>query len=208
MSILQSLNQTAWQQLAWQLSRPAAVDALIARAKRHPYRPIYDVNTGALYMDRGWIFNPYERDENDEQTDAAIPWLPSVRLHHICRADYDRHYHDHPWDARTIVLRGWYREERPMTTLEYFRQPLHQRPSSFSISDNLDMAGQGVWTRAPGYTGRLLHGQYHRITEVSPGGVWTLFFTWKYQGTWGFLVDGQKVPWREYLARKEAGEWA
>jgi hypothetical protein len=32
--------------------------------------------------------------------------------------------------------------------------------------------------------------------------VWTLFITWRYQGTWGFDVDGSKVPWREYLGIK------
>jgi hypothetical protein len=31
------------------------------------------------------------------------------------------------------------------------------------------------------------------------GGATTLFITGKYRGTWGFLVDGVKVPWREYL---------
>lgn len=58
------------------------------------------------------------------------------------------------------------------------------------------------YERTAGYTGRLLFGEYHRIIEVSDGGVWTLFITWKYQGTWGFLVDGVKVPYRKYLGVK------
>jgi hypothetical protein len=41
--------------------------------------------------------------------------------------------------------------------------------------------------------------QYLRISYIAEGGAWTLFFTWRYQGTWGFLVDGAKVPWRKYL---------
>ena len=56
-----------------------------------------------------------------------------------------------------------------------------------------------IYKRTAGYTGRLLFGQYHRISEVSPGGVWTLFITGRKRGTWGFLVNGNKVPWRTYL---------
>ncbi|EJL90447.1 hypothetical protein PMI15_00260, partial [Polaromonas sp. CF318] len=104
-------------------------------------------------------------------------WLPSIRIHRIMREDQDRDFHDHPWNARTIVLRGGYTEALP-------GQPY-------------------LRTRLPGMTGRLLFGEYHRITSVSVGGVWTLFFTWKYQGTWGFLVDGKKVPWREYLGKNK-----
>lgn len=51
-------------------------------------------------------------------------------------------------------------------------------------------------------TAALRFGEYHRITEVSEGGVWTLFVTGRYRGTWGFLVNGKKVPWREYLLAK------
>ena len=54
---------------------------------------------------------------------------------------------------------------------------------------------------APTYTiwpGRLLYGQYHRISAISDDGVWTLFITGRKRGTWGFWVNGRKVPWREY----------
>ena len=84
--------------------------------------------------------------------------------------------HDHPWNARTIVLRGWYAEERPTTR-----------------------GTNSLHVRSKGFTGRLLFGEFHRIACVSDGGVWTLFFTWKKRGTWGFAVGGRKVPWREYL---------
>lgn len=57
------------------------------------------------------------------------------------------------------------------------------------------------FTRLRGYTGRLLFGQYHRIREVPPTGVMTLFITWRKLGSWGFRVNGQKVPWRVYLKK-------
>lgn len=28
---------------------------------------------------------------------------------------------------------------------------------------------------------------------------YTLFITWRYQGTWGYLVDGVKIYWKTYL---------
>lgn len=57
-------------------------------------------------------------------------------------------------------------------------------------------------SRQPGSTALLRFGEYHRIRYVPPEGAWTLFITWRKRGTWGFWVDGRKVPWREYLGIK------
>lgn len=179
-----------WRLIARLLtSNPRVVDWLIRRAQRTPYTHITSADGTSVYMGRWWLFNPYGRDANDEQTPARIPWLPSVRIHHICRADQDRDLHDHPWNARTIVLRGWYREERPFD--EY-------APPS-ETTRLVDRRLREIYKRNAGYTGHLLFGQYHRISEVSPGGVWTLFITGRKRGTWGFLVKDKKVPWRTYL---------
>lgn len=143
--------------MIWNLIAKVCVryaDKIINRAQQWPY-----INLEG-YMNRWWIFNAYKRD-----------WLPSIRVHHILREDFDRHEHDHPWNARTIILKGWYIEER--TGKSFFRNT--------------------------GYTGRINFGEFHNIKRVSPGGVWTLFITYKYGGTWGFKVDGKKVPYREYL---------
>lgn len=137
------------------------VDRLIARAKRTPYTPIMSPDGKTEYMGRYWLFNPYRKNEHGRLSPPRFAWLPSIRLHHIRRADDTRHLHDHPWNARTIILRGWYREERE---------------------------GGKVFTRTPGSTFRLRFGQFHRIEAVSPGGVWTLFITGKYRGVWGFKV--------------------
>lgn len=167
-----TLRELPWRMLAAIVSRPRVTRWLIARAQRTPYTHITSADGSDVYMGRWWLFNPHPSSGAPKST----PWLPSVRIHHIRRADRDRHLHDHPWNARTIVLRGWYDEER---------------------------ADGGQYYRHTGYTGRLLYGQYHRIAWVHPAGVWTLFITWKYRGTWGFDVDGVKVPWREYLGVQE-----
>ena len=159
--------------MIWKLIAKLALrfeDNLYARCFCLPYYPIPG------YMDRFWVFNPYLH--NYEPTEAVkrmwrFSWLPNVRIHHILRADNADHLHDHPWNARTIILRGWYRELRE--------------------------DGSRV-TRRRGDTARILFGQFHHVEEVSEGGVWTLFFTWPYLGTWGFKVNGEKVPYQKYLA--------
>lgn len=186
------MRNLPWAIAAWIATRPAITDLIIRRAQRTPYSNITGPD-GSLYMGRWWVFNPYTRLPDGETAPARWNWLPSIRVHHIMRPDNDRHLHDHPWNARTVVLRGWYTEERPW----------------FSLSDGeaatadgaavLDGEDRAVFHRVSGYTGRLLFGQYHRISAVSSGGVWTLFFTWRKRGTWGFDVDGEKVPWRQYL---------
>lgn len=140
--------------LAWLLARPSVASWLIARAQGTPYSPIGD------YMDRWWLFNPY--GDNDPRL-RAIPWLPlSVRVHNIKRPDDARHQHDHPWHARTFVLRGGYVEER---------------------------GKHGVHVRLAGHTASLRFNEFHAITEIiGDTGAWTLFVTYRYRGTWGFKV--------------------
>lgn len=155
------------------LARPRVVDWLIRRAVRTPYNHITSADGSELYMLRFWLFNPYTEEGRLRRWGLG---LPSIRLHCIMRKDHDRDCHDHPWNARTFILRGWYTETRLAAT---------GRARS--------------WFRDAGDTASLRYGEFHRITDVSPGGVWTLFITWRYRGTWGFLVDGVKVPWRRYL---------
>lgn len=196
-----------WRALAWLVTREKVFVWLLRRAFRTPYSHITSADGSDVYMRRYWLFNPYmsEAGARASGSDAAPrrSWwrevLPSVRIHHIKRADQDRHLHDHPWNARTIVLKGWYEEERYCgeTAEDHAKRELlakHQHGRYYGA----DSTRRSL--RIAGYTGRLLFGQYHRITAVPAAGVWTLFITWRKRGSWGFDVDGVKVPWREYLA--------
>ena len=152
--------------IAFFLSRRRVTDWLIRRAQHTPYTHLEG------YMERWWLLNPYD----NRTYGTKHPWFPfSARIHHILREDFDRHLHDHPWNARTFILRGWY--------------------------DEIREDGRLI-RRERGDTARLNFGEFHAIREVSPGGVWTLFITSRYRGTWGFKVDGKKIPYREYLAEK------
>lgn len=171
--------------LARFLARPRVTDWLIRRALRTPYTHIAATDGQGDYMRRFWLFNPYPSDSS-----GAKNWFPiSIRIHHIRRPDQDRDLHDHPWNARTFILRGAYDEVRPawISHYDHILAPHYHRS----------------FRRVEGDTVALKFGEYHRITEVSPGGAWTLFVTGKYRGTWGFLVDGAKVQWRKYLGLPE-----
>jgi len=168
--------------IGWLLSREAVATAIINHAMKTPYSHLPS-NEDPSYMERYWVFNPYGRLE-DRQSDPKYWWFPwSIRIHHIKRADGERDMHDHPWNARTFILRGAYEEWRPVKGSDgpLLLWPLEKR------------------VMRAGMSAQLLFGEYHRISRVTEGGVWTLFISGKYQGMWGFLENGVKVPWREYL---------
>lgn len=161
-----------WWLVAKLVAMPVVANYLIKRSFKTPY---FDLPG---YMRRWWLFNGYgntDTEPDESRHERKYKWLPSIRIHHILREDDARDMHDHPWDARTLILKGWYMEER-------------------MLGDDWEVE----FLRKEGDTASLKFGEYHNIAMVSPGGVWTMFFTWDYKGGWGFLVDGKKVPWREY----------
>lgn len=166
-----------WNTIARAAARPPVADWLIRRALRRPYSPI--IKDGDLYMDRYWLFNPYP-DTGASGADRQRWQFPiSIRIHHIMLPDQDLDMHDHPWNARTIILRGNYAEIR-------------------SVGGKAKQL-----LRLRGDTAVLDFGEFHRITDISDGGVWTMFITGKYRGSWGFNVNGTKVPWRTYIGLPE-----
>lgn len=184
-----------WRLLAKLLARPAVANWLITRAQRTPYQHIMSADGTDMYMGRWWLFNPYSRESHK----PALWWFPwSFRIHHIMRPDEDRDLHDHPWNARTIILRGWYREQRLLRADDPVLQQLLMKAAELRQSFDAAFQATEYIDRLPGDTAPLLHGEYHRIDEISPGGVFTLFITSKWRGDWGFLVNGVKVPWCTY----------
>lgn len=175
-----------WKLIAKIVSRPAVANWLIKRAMKTPYTHI--IHDGSIYMERYWLFNSYSRGP-DKQERSKYPWFPwNIRIHWIKRPDNADHLHDHPWNARTIILRGGYAERREGPSSFMFKEP-----PLYSI------------TRRRGDTAKINFGEYHEIHRVLPGGAWTLFISGPYRGRWGFLVDGVKVPYREYFAPGKAG---
>lgn len=163
-------------------SFPSLTDRLLAYAKKTPYMHLDG------YMNRWWLFNPVDMATSRRKYN----WIPfSVRFHEILRPDDDRALHSHPWRAKSIILKGWYDEVRENPEFESMLPEHSGNAQYYEV------------TRYPGDVVSLAHNEVHRIVATSSTPVLTLFFTFKYMGTWGFKVNGVIVPWREYLARKE-----
>jgi hypothetical protein len=164
-----------WKLLAKFLAVPWVADGIIWWVKESPYYHLPG------YMNRWWLFNP----DIDEDGNKKYPNCPfSIRVHHILRADADRYPHCHPGDFRTVILKGYYSEVR-------------------RYSEHIN----GILIHRAGDTTTLDEDSYHSVSTVSPGGVWTLFILWQPRmrkpGSWGFLVNGEYVPWRKYLQRRD-----
>ena len=171
------MKDTAWRLIARMLAAsPAPLRFLQRLGERTPYFDIHGTDN-STYMRRWWVM-PKWCLRFDPKCGALMPkpWLPfSIRLHHIVRPDADRHLHDHPFNFRSILLQGWYVELRP----------------------------DGGRTITAGETYRAPATRWHRISQLSEGGVWSLFIMGRRVNDWGFLVDGHKVPWQQYLAERE-----
>lgn len=185
------LSEWLWRALARVVSIPFVANWIIERAMKTPHEMIAksvhvepDWNK-ALYMGRWWFWNPY-KDQDDLPIAGANDRWPSVRVNFINRADEDRHNHDHPWEARTIIMKV----QRPLLNYAYAE-----------IRDGSKVAS----IRRLGDTATLKPGEYHRIISVAEGGCWTLFFTWKYLAPWGFKVDDRKINSRDYFEQFQKG---
>lgn len=152
-----------WAAVARFCARPSVNRILIRIAMRRPYLHIGD------YMHRYWLI-PFEWN---------LPF--SIRIHHIKRPDADPFLHDHPWNWRTIILRGGYFEE--------------------DVFGNLRARVAGDTVKATAET-------FHRIDSVSEGGVWTLFIMGRRRNRWGFMhgSPARKTYYRDYVSVNDRGE--
>ena len=180
------MKEIMWKAFAaWLVSSDKRVQWLIDYGMRHPWYGIDGI------MSRYWLFNPYDEDGGNGGKEKKRSWLrnflPSIRLHCIYGSDPDRHLHDHPWDCRTIILRGCYWE---MVLNQEHEPMLPDHPGNFGYMVNMRSAGD---------TKAFKPLEWHKVDSVDPSGVWTMFITWKYKGPWGFLVDGKKMLSRDYF---------
>lgn len=179
------MKELLWKAFAWFVSRRLIADLIIGRATRTPYFHLDG------YMLRWWAWNRHDDGSTDmgdlatkvgrdrDPRSTFMRRFPSVRIHCILRADLDRNKHDHPFTFRTIILRNWYVEQRA-------RLGAPANSGEQRIRQRGDTAVMGV-------------GEFHNIIEAHTEGVWTMIFCYGYAGTWGFDVDGVKVPWRKHL---------
>lgn len=152
------------------LSEPTLANLLIESAKKRPDDHLEG------YMMRYWLKPPAPDDLDSLPASPADIYANSMRIHQILTKDNDRHPHDHPWEFRSIILTGWYKEERLLKSGEL-----------------------ATITRKAGDTYTCSQREYHRITDISEEPLFTLCIIGKKQKRWGFLVDGQHIDSHAYL---------
>lgn len=165
-------------------------------------RPYFDIigEDASLYMGRWWLFGGSgfsletgaPRDDRSASArgwkrgvlDAILGLWIAARLHHIAREDRACDLHTHPvkWFI-SYVAAGWYIE----------RVPLSQ-----DQSPELDETHYRDIVRRAGTIAFRRGSDRHTITEVSPGGAWTVFIMGQKNSSWGFWTRNGFVNWRDY----------
>lgn len=97
------------------------------------------------------------------------PWF-SIWIHGIYAADEDLHLHNHPWDFKSIVLKGSYIEK---TDKGFICQSI----GKFNSRNGED---------------------FHKIFQLLSPVVYTLFIVSPVKREWGYKVDGKFVQHEEY----------
>jgi hypothetical protein len=145
---------------------------------------------GKPYLERYYLAGPIRArtaafwPENDRPV-PRLRWLRRVwYLHRFLAPDADRHLHDHPWDGRGRILAGAYVEER---------EPTSPGPNPLRVYTEGDKTHVRPW-------------RYHRVLRLlravagDPSEVWTLLRVTAHAHAWGYLKNGQHVPYEIYHA--------
>ena len=108
-------------------------------------------------------------------------------LHRFVTGDGDRKPHDHPWNAWSLVLTGWYLE-RVVTAFDL----THIR----GYRSNSRMLKRGRFNR-------ISSNKFHQIEKLRPN-TWTLFCHGPREKGWGFLQinnyhDSSELAYRQPL---------
>jgi len=130
------------------------------------------------YMDRWYIIPP--------------AWnLPiCVRLQHIKRADAERIPHNHPYAFKSVVLKGWYVEDQVQDFTE------------LAPGSDQKVFDVRAIHHTPFKVFQIAQEKYHRLVNMSEGGVWTLIWHPRKakESAWGYLdEDGTHIPHDEYV---------
>tara|TARA_R100000664_G_C2759902_1_gene150268 strand:- start:8455 stop:9027 length:573 start_codon:yes stop_codon:yes gene_type:complete len=162
-------------------------------ANQHPDFAILDEN-GVPYLERWWVFNRHP--VSGETLSKGWGWTRffpfSIRVHRFRSPDKDEHFHDHPWDAVSLIFAGSYVEKRTDLRMN----PIAKTPYDYTLPYFLE-SGDVNFIKA---------NDFHSIVKVTPDdaidslGVWTVFINFKKKKSWGFMMeDWSIVNWTKYL---------
>ncbi len=144
-------------------------------------------NDADVYLVRFWLSAAVRRPAS--QGGEAIESGESLVLHYFARGDDDQALHDHPWDFRTTILVGGYRECLP---------PIDWMPTTVDGAVGPAWRQRTEYRRAGETLGHLAT-DLHCVQDVEPD-TWTLVRTGRRVREWGFHPPGQAwVGYRDFL---------
>lgn len=101
----------------------------------------------------------------------------SIYIHHIYKADQDKHLHNHPWNYVSMVIKGSYLEQSVAGVN-------HIMPFSFNYAKR---------------------NRFHKILKLNDEKVISIFITGKRHKTWGYNVDNFYIEHDVYRQNKRNG---
>ncbi len=162
----------------------------VIKAVAPPHVHLFDLD-GSMYMGRWSVVDEFVRvNGKDTQTrtraSRVLEWATgytSIRLHWIRRADHDRDMHNHPFNYRTFILKGFYAEEYDTGHGINGYRWVHRGQSATGSED-----------------------KFHRIDIVPTEGVWTLFCMTRNMNHWGFNHEGTFIKSTRYFRMRGYGK--
>lgn len=167
-----------------------------AKAAKLPKRVIAR-DEGDVYLNRYYLLGEpgglkyFPEDQREMRWwQKPLARFPLVYLHHFERSDEDESLHNHPWEAKALILAGGYLEERRVLAWR-------RTKTGFEIDEKICR---------PGTVNRLNADTFHRVRLLQKD-CWTLIVVGKKVQTWGFWNPrtGEFLNHREHRARIEAG---
>lgn len=126
----------------------------------------------------------------------------SIRIHHWLKSDDKRYFHDHSSDLISVVLKGKYRNVKPIDETK--------NPDDYVVQDGVVTKNicpycvEGIFNSISNFFNLKYSIWKSKATEkhyleIPKEGAWTLLLEGKPYHKWGFYVNGKKIRPYEYF---------
>ncbi len=152
--------------------------------------------TEGRILHRRWSFLGFSYRSDTLSHDYMRRWtltLPTghmIRVHKILRSDDRTHYHDHPFDFVSFILKGGYVEYSGTTVQS---PPDREAIASITITPKITLKR----TYLPGSIVRRRAEDLHAL-ELLDGPAWTLVFAGPIRREWGFETSDGWIEASKY----------
>lgn len=151
-----------------------------------PYTDIKRKGTEDLYLRRFFVY-PRNKDFSKNVGKRRI------YLHKFYRGDEDAHLHDHPWGFTSLILTQGYWEET--TDVDALKS---EGGTDLCYTIGADWEKRTQKWFGPGSILRRPATWKHRVVLDNTTPAWSIVRTGVKERSWGFWIDGEQCPYRQY----------